>query len=150
MYPGVMLRSLSPLFVQVLQVFYTWVARSRSGSSSFTASGLNKPSSSSSSSNDKVDATSEDPIDLYFRQGIREELVQMKKRLRGMYRALGAWRRACVKVVTNCLLWATHSPRPPLPPYTLLLHKCSSTLQHMCVCACACCLCICVRVSMAA
>ena len=32
------------------QVFYTWVARSRSGSSSFTASALNKPSSSSSSS----------------------------------------------------------------------------------------------------
>jgi hypothetical protein len=32
-------------------VFYTWVARSRSGSSSFTASALNKlPSSSSSSS----------------------------------------------------------------------------------------------------
>ena len=31
------------------QVFYTWVARSRSGSSSFTASALNKPSSSSSS-----------------------------------------------------------------------------------------------------
>ena len=30
--------------------FYTWVARSRSGSSSFTASALNKPSSSSSSS----------------------------------------------------------------------------------------------------
>ena len=27
-------------------VFYTWVARSRSGSSSFTASALNKPSSS--------------------------------------------------------------------------------------------------------
>ena len=32
------------------QVFYTWVARSRSGSSSFTALALNKPSSSSSSS----------------------------------------------------------------------------------------------------
>ena len=32
------------------QVFYTWVARSRSGCSSFTASALNKPSSSSSSS----------------------------------------------------------------------------------------------------
>ena len=31
------------------QVFYTWVARSRSGSSSFTALALNKPSSSSSS-----------------------------------------------------------------------------------------------------
>ena len=31
-------------------VSYTWVARSRSGSSSFTALALNKPSSSSSSS----------------------------------------------------------------------------------------------------
>ena len=37
------------------QVFYTWVARSRSGSSSFTASALNKPSSSSSSSSSSSD-----------------------------------------------------------------------------------------------
>ena len=37
------------------QVFYTWVARSRSGSSSFTASALNKASSSSSSSSSLTD-----------------------------------------------------------------------------------------------
>ena len=42
-------QSIKPLLL-LLQVFYTWVARSRSGSSSFTASALNKPSSSSSSS----------------------------------------------------------------------------------------------------
>ncbi len=39
------------------QVFYTWVARSRPGSSSFTASALNKLSSSSSSSSSSVLAT---------------------------------------------------------------------------------------------
>ena len=37
-------------FSSFLQVFYTWIARSRSGSSSFTALALNKLSSSSSSS----------------------------------------------------------------------------------------------------
>ncbi len=31
----------------------------------------------------------------------------MKKRLHGMYRALGAWRQAYVQVVANFFLWAT-------------------------------------------
>ena len=41
-------------------VSYTWVARSRSGSSSFTALALNKPSSSSSSSSSSASSGAED------------------------------------------------------------------------------------------
>ena len=52
------------------QVFYTWVARSRSGSSSFTASALNKLSSSSSSSSSSCPCT----ISFCFAQGLLQAL----------------------------------------------------------------------------
>ena len=49
--------------------FYTWVARSRSGSSLFTASALNKPSSSSSSS------PSRQPGDYWLRPTLPHEIT---------------------------------------------------------------------------
>ena len=50
------------------QVFYTWVAQSRSGSSSFTASALNKPSSSSSSSSTLLKGSGDAAINVRMRE----------------------------------------------------------------------------------
>ena len=63
------------------QVFCTWVARSRSGSSSFTASALNKPSSSSSSSSSSSQLISPRSNTLQREGGRERERERERERL---------------------------------------------------------------------
>jgi hypothetical protein len=55
--------------------------------------------------------TPEDPIDIYFRQGVKEELLKFRELLRRLYEGVRAVLCTCAEIATNFVQWATHSRR---------------------------------------